>query len=249
MQDVPNCPGCGKTGGVPAGSFVGKPQVEVEVNGFGINVACIVNYKRCLHCGMFWQSPRMSDEQLDKWYSEGHYRQWLEQPQTTLDIDEYGRAEKTEDWIRMYANRGEITSFLDFGCSRGYLLDFMAKVSPNVLGVEENLNYVRTDEKVIQNLKEVQGRFDIITAIHVLEHLPDPLSFLLYIQQYLSTGGLLFLEIPSTASKGGPFRLAHLTYMEPPVLVGLCTRAGLTVLDVSISTDGHTRVVCTTKGE
>lgn len=31
---------------------------------------------------------------------------------------------------------------------------------------------------------------------------------------------------------------------EPGVLVGVCHKAGLVVLDVSVSPDGHTRAIC-----
>jgi cyclopropane fatty-acyl-phospholipid synthase-like methyltransferase len=217
---------------------------EVNLNGFEINMGCVVFYRRCLYCGMIWQSPRLSDESLERWYSEGHYRVWLGQPQIALDKDEYERAEKTVRWIDA-VQPGEITSFMDFGCSRGYLLDMLSTSVPDVLGVEDNLDYVNTKHPVVRNLNEVKRAFELITAIHVLEHMVDPLVFLLQIQQYMTPGGLLLLEIPSTSSKGGPFRLAHMTYMEPAVLSNLCIKAGLKVLSVSISEDWHTRVVCT----
>jgi cyclopropane fatty-acyl-phospholipid synthase-like methyltransferase len=242
MEEIAVCPGCKRSSFVPYTTVVGKPYLNSSFEGFDLVVGITVNYVRCLFCGMVWQTPRMGMEDLNRWYSEGYYRKWLGQSETALNEDEYGRAVKTYEWVNQYL---EPQSLLDFGCSRGFLLDLFDGIRAE--GVESNQDYVRTKLPVYPGLESVPYNlpYDAITCIHVLEHLADPLEYIQALSAYLAPGGLLFLEVPSLISKGGPFRLAHLTFMEPAVLVGLCERANLEVINVSVSPDGHTRVVCT----
>jgi SAM-dependent methyltransferase len=46
----------------------------------------------------------------------------------------------------------------------------------------------------------VQGPFDIITAWHSLEHAPDPLAALRWLNSLLKPGGLLVVEVPNCES-------------------------------------------------
>ena len=43
---------------------------------------------------------------------------------------------------------------------------------------------------------EARGSFDAILASHVLEHMPDPISFLTSAQQLLKPDGLVILALP-----------------------------------------------------
>lgn len=243
MKEVKECPGCGRENWVGLMTANGKPMARINVEGFEVLMSLAVNYVRCLYCGMVWQNPQMEDDQLARWYSEGFYRKWLDQSQDALDKDERYRTYKTMEWITEDYQPAP-TSLLDIGCSRGYLLDLFAEGGVTVAGVESNLNYVETKQPVFQNLEDVHRTYDAISLIHVLEHIGEPVRYLQYVRNLMHDKTRLYIEIPSANSKGSPYRLAHLTYMEPSVLANVCRSAGLKVISISISEDWHTRVVC-----
>ncbi len=45
--------------------------------------------------------------------------------------------------------------------------------------------------------------FDLVTAFHVVEHLPDPLGALRNMLRWVATGGLVIVEVPNVGGWGG----------------------------------------------
>lgn len=217
MVEVAECPLCKGNNFQPHTVVSGGPMIKANVDGFDLSYASLVHYVRCRLCGMVYQSPRMSDDELERWYSSGTYRKWLNVPQENIDRDEYERAERIYGWVAGLNPQ----SVLDIGCSRGYLLGMFG--DREVQGVEQFMDYVSEDVPVVKTLDEVRGRYDAVTLIHVLEHVPRPVEFLREIAPHV--GRYLYIEIPYEHSS--PFRLAHLTYMEPWVLVQAAREAGL----------------------
>lgn len=244
------CPVCSSRYSAPRSPAFGHPFLNVEVDGFQIPMSAFVQYQECLECGTHYQNPRMGEETLNRWYESGTYRKWLNQPQSVLDKDEFSRSFGTVEWLEEnYLPKGETIKVLDIGCSRGYLLDMLKHRNPEVIiqGVESNLNYVtEKDVPVVKDLSLLKGfTYDIITMIHVLEHVPYPVQFLREVRNLMNESSLMVIEVPSAVSKGGPYRLAHLTYLPPHALKTALDLAGLYPVDWVKGE--HTRVVCRVK--
>uniref|UniRef100_A0A6H1ZVP1 Putative methyltransferase n=1 Tax=viral metagenome TaxID=1070528 RepID=A0A6H1ZVP1_9ZZZZ len=65
---------------------------------------------------------------------------------------------------------------------------------------KESIEFISTDLglKCVDKLP-AYARFNIITCLHVLEHIEDPIEFLGTVRKMLKSGGELFLEVPDAS--------------------------------------------------
>lgn len=132
---------------------------------------------------------------------------------------------------------------LDLGCGNGATLRELSQLMPgwSLAGTEVNLKYQHTIESIrgveklyARGLDEVPGVFDLVTMIHVLEHIPSPTSALLGVRDKLSPEGLLLVQVPDC--RRNPFDLLvadHSTHFTAETLEGLIRRSGYEVLTVA----------------
>lgn len=217
------------------------PQVVHEIMpGVKVNAAIITRYSVCQNCNVIFQNPRMSDEELKKFYEEGYYRQLINMTGEEKDNDEMYRAKFDSKIIN--ENLGDVESHLDIGASRGYFLD---KVGAKLkVGVESDTKNVTVSgiEVYSQTRKVPQKSFELVSAIHTLEHVSDPVSFLREMIKKVSKDGHLIIEVPTWKSLGGPLRLPHLFHFEPDVLKLMCRGLGLKVTHVEFTP--HLILIC-----
>jgi len=83
------------------------------------------------------------------------------------------------------------------------------------------------------------ARFDVVTALHVVEHVPDPVRPVRRMLEWLAPGGLLIIEVPNAGGLGarlfgrawsGLELPRHLSHFSPETLRRLVERAGGHVL-------------------
>jgi 2-polyprenyl-3-methyl-5-hydroxy-6-metoxy-1,4-benzoquinol methylase len=96
---------------------------------------------------------------------------------------------------------------LDVGCGGGWFLRVASRLGAMVQGVEPSrAGFHQTRQQGIPvfhgMLDEFVGisaakRFDIITANHVLEHVPDPVSTLRMMRSLLAPGGYIWISVPN----------------------------------------------------
>jgi SAM-dependent methyltransferase len=132
---------------------------------------------------------------------------------------------------------------LDVGCGSGAALGVARALGWTVAGIEvdgEAAAKARrfTDELHVGDLLSAPfaaGRFDVVTAFHVLEHVPDPVRAVRRMLAWLAPGGLLIVEVPNAGGLGAAlFGRAwsglelprHLSHFTPDTLGRLVARAG-----------------------
>jgi SAM-dependent methyltransferase len=149
------------------------------------------------------------------------------------------RSQALVDFIVRNAATGHAGKLIDIGCGNGSALKNLSAAMPTwklygselsasaKASLQQLPNFV---ELYTQPPGEIAERFDIVTMIHSLEHMPDPLTSLHEVSRLLEDDGRLFVEIPNVLTS--PFDLLiadHLLHFSPAHLAYLAGRAGLSV--------------------
>ena len=171
----------------------------------------------------------MSDKRIAQYYSSGLYRQTLGISQEDMDADEKRRALDVAVWL----DKRGITpsSHTDIGMSRGFLL--------TEVGADVQSGYDVNPKYSTLEVTRVEGKFELVTSIHVLEHTLNPMRELLWYKS-LSTEYVL-IEVPGINATGGALRFAHLWYFPPKVLADMMVKCGMEILEIDESS--NTRIL------
>ena len=129
---------------------------------------------------------------------------------------------------------------LDAGCGNGVLLRSFNQMYPDwmLFGQEINASFRETVEQIpgVQafyagSIDAIPERFDLISLLHVLEHVPEPLSFLRTLAGNLMEGGLLLIQVPDF--RDNPYDLLvadHSSHFSPGSLTALAMGAGFEIV-------------------
>jgi SAM-dependent methyltransferase len=136
----------------------------------------------------------------------------------------------------------EVNRCLDIGCSTGSLIEeFQKRYRCVVIGIEPGDAYrdFAKDRGLVvypslEKLREGgEARFDLISLIHVLEHLPDPVNYLARLQkELLSQNGRMLIEVPNLYAHDC-FEVAHLSSFSEMSLSRTLTKGGFSVIKIN----------------
>lgn len=160
---------------------------------------------KCASCSLTWfylPEPR-EDQAL---YSEGFYK-LQDNRKSIFERIIFAEARHILRVIESKMSQTSPYQLLDFGCGKGQFLA-MAKVQGfKALGIEtekERADFGREHYQVnvqtdfYQDGAITDEPFDVITLLHVLEHLPQPLGLLKELTgQNLRDKGMLVIEVPN----------------------------------------------------
>jgi len=111
---------------------------------------------------------------------------------------------------------------LDVGCGAGLLTEPLARLGAKVTGIDASPDVIAVarDHAAASGLQidyragdvqELGGRFDLITAMEVIEHVAEPAAFVRALAKRLAANGLLILSTPNAT---GWSRLMMITIGE-----------------------------------
>ena len=146
---------------------------------------------------------------------------------------------------------------LDVGCGAGLLAEPLARMGAKVTAVDAAPELITVakahatgaglaiDYRAI-GVEGLKGRFDLITAMEVIEHVADPRAFVASLAERLAPGGLLILSTPNrtawsklltiTLAEGFgriPKGTHHYDeFINPEEMIAMLAEAGLVVEDI-----------------
>ncbi|MEY3480881.1 MAG: hypothetical protein RIQ71_1656 [Verrucomicrobiota bacterium] len=146
------------------------------------------------------------------------------------------RSRVIADWLASLGLVGDVGEVLDVGCGRGaFLAEFARRFPAWTLSGSEfddrNIDVLRSLPKFNRlqtcRFESLGGDYEVISMIHVLEHIEDPVACLAALRRRARTGALLLVQVPDWSEN--PFALAiadHATHFTPEVLAQVARRAG-----------------------
>ncbi len=128
------------------------------------------------------------------------------------------------------------SNVLDIGSNRGDFLYHLKKnfASINILGLEPSkLAFTGVPTiKAFFDESLFSGLFDLITMRHVLEHIPDPVTFLRKVAKIMDKESKLFIEVPNTVNDltvcNNLFSPDHVNYFTENSLTNVLIKSGFT---------------------
>ena len=206
----------------------------------------------CRSCGFMHLSQIPGEDEHKDIYRDEYY--------DTIKLNYVDRMEEDRGWwSRCYQDRFEFfaqhlpddaRTLLDIGCGPGVFLDVGEQLGWSTLGIEPSVTaaaYASAQGRNIVNdffptCEKDLSHFDVIHSSLVLEHVPDPLSFVREAAALLQPGGLLCIVTPNDYN---PLQLAvvsalaiphwwvgpdHINYFSPSSLDRLLKKVGLDVI-------------------
>ena len=157
-----------------------------------------LNILECLNCSLVYLSSIAHIN--DKFYENSGMHGSEPKP-----MEEWLKETTWDDQRRFEMIKAMLPNkrLLDFGCGAGGFLQRVKTLASNVEGIELEtrvLDYWSEKIKILPNIESADEEgYDLITAFHVLEHLPEPRAMLVSLASLLKPDGRMIVEVPSAS--------------------------------------------------
>lgn len=204
-----------------------------------------ISYSYCKSCDYIFvdYDKRVN---LEKFYKDD-YDFLLDNNEVEPAIDGVKYSEYLVSFFSPYISDTNTKNIIDIGSGKGNLLEsFYTKFKQlNYFAVEPSHAFFKLNKKefikekyygffnenIFDNVK-----FDYITLVEVLEHVPDPKSFLLSITKVMNEDALLLIEVPNFANhKCDLLTIDHFSLFTENNLTNLLNLCGFKIVKKNIS--------------
>jgi hypothetical protein len=196
-------------------SYFTAPFFSASIESLNFMVATVTTYVKCDKCGVLIQNPRMNDDGLARYYSDGIYTRSIGIDESRLNENELARADSLMEFLERYNINPK--SHMDIGASRGHFLQLThALYKCKSYGTDLYGKYKN----------EPMHHADLLTSIHVLEHCSNPREELKRYKRYCNK--YLIVEVPVVNKLA--FRFAHLYAFPENVIKEIIGSAGFRII-------------------
>jgi 2-polyprenyl-3-methyl-5-hydroxy-6-metoxy-1,4-benzoquinol methylase len=164
---------------------------EVEYSTHKINLTHVPEIWKCKKCRSFFTQNAIIPADAERLYATGEgTKRWS--PKSFTE-------DKTIEVRKCLDNylKGKNAKLLDIGCNTGEFLDYAKTFGINTFGLElceQSCNIVKKKgHGIFRTGAEINGKFDIITAFDVFEHIYDPNGFMSFMKSMLSNNGIIII--------------------------------------------------------
>lgn len=204
------CPSCASVevrnlGEIPPSSTFAGRMLESELSGGSLF--------RCRRCELYFRAPRLSEDELNELYRAGNEESW---PDASSERNDW---QLISEWL---SSRKDARYLLDVGCFDGRLLESL-RGDYRRAGVEIHPEAARRAQaKGVEivggdfaNLPQLDPAPDVVLAVDVIEHSPDPRKFLESLMGVVRPGGFIIVttgntEAPSWRLMGARYWYCHI---------------------------------------
>ena len=205
----------------------------------------------CKVCGYAHLEKMPNTDDLNRFYASDFWTK--EKPGALARIEEQREwwAETYGDWLELVERHAPGRTLLDVGCGYGHFMRAASQRDWGAWGIEPS--DTASDFSIDQGGTVWWGSwetfqspgYDCVSALWLIEHLPDPLRFLRWAHDRLLPGGMLLVVVPndftpiqrliSTSGKVAVpwwfIHPTHISYFTPVTLANLLGRAGFRVVE------------------
>lgn len=206
----------------PEKAVFNKPSSS---RGIGLTVRMALGYcHTCRHISS--DTPAIADwkEMEDKIYTE----LYAAYTSITMSPSQHNYTTHLFKWLTGIVPRGKV---LEIGCHDGFFLSLFKEAGWDCKGVEPSPAALTASDKYgIETIHGFFGpgvypddQFDLVIIKHVVEHVPDPLQFVMEAARRLKPGGHLYIEVPNSYVSlhdvyYPEFHIDHISYFTVPSL-------------------------------
>ncbi len=191
----------------------------------------------CNTCGLVYQNPCLDNEEIDVLYTKlARSKKGGYPSETPPEEYLYWKNLKAHDdleWLENCISLDEVKNkrVLEIGCAEGSLLRLLKEKKWEVTGIEPTVSYAEFGRKEY-GINIINGFFDnktfpeqsfgLISMLNVMEHLPEPVSFLKSIHRILMDNSFIYIEVPNVYKPKPDFKefigSQHITLFSPITL-------------------------------
>jgi SAM-dependent methyltransferase len=132
---------------------------------------------KCQCCDLVQLLPQWTEEELTELYSKYSVKE---------DFKGQTRKVKISEYLPKYIWKWE--QVLEVGCGYGDNVEYLRQQGFHVTGIDKETGI---------DYRDYKGKADVVYAIHLFEHLPDPRHFVKWLSDTITSDGRFVLEMPS----------------------------------------------------
>lgn len=207
------------------------------------NLAAGYDVVVCVRCGAAFADTPVSQRQYDELYArQSRYAAGPAAHAADNDRDTARFRDMAAEIARTLPDRN--AQILDVGCANGQMLAALSALGyPNLCGTDPSpacveqadaIPGVRAHVGSLSSIPRDGAPYHLVILSHVLEHVRDVKPALLYVKEFMSDGGLVYVEVPDASryaqfawSPFQDFNSEHINHFSLATLTNLLRQCGL----------------------